>query len=553
MLSSLYIENLAVIERVSIDFEKGFTVFTGETGAGKSILIDAINACLGQRASREIVRNHTEKAVISASFIHLSLEALAILEKNGYTPEEELVITREIYADGRSSARINGRPATVGMLRELGMALINIHGQHDNQILLSPERHLSLIDHYGDLLSFVQQYETEFRVLSRMIRKLREVTAKEAQKEEQKRRLTEEWDQIEKAKLSEGIDVILEEKAALFRNGEKIASGLSEAVGALYGDDTSFGAVDLVSRAAASLLRLKDIPSLAGASEKFNSLSIELEAAAGDLRDLLDAARYDPAQAEEIENRLSRIRKLKLKYGEIPKILERKAILQKELEELDQNGQLLASLTKETRVQKEKVSLLARELTERRKEAANRLSRRIEEEARFLEMPALRVEPLFTPTKLNSSGDTSVELMLSSNPGEPPKPIAKIASGGELSRIMLAIKSALAEKDSIPTLIFDEIDTGVSGKAAQKIGRKLKEVSKSRQVFSVTHSAQIAALAHHHFLIQKRSEENRTYTTVLPLTGEDRVEEVARIFSTDAVSDLMRETARSMLKEGNQS
>ena len=430
------------------------------------------------------------------------------------------------------------------------MTLINIHGQHDNQILLSPERHLSLIDHYGDLLPLTQQYEKEFRTLSRMIRKLKEVTVKETQKEDKKRRVTEELSLIEKANLSEGIDVVLEEKAALFRNGEKIASGLSEAVNALYGDDVSFGATDLLSRAASALSRLDDISALRSVAEKLAVLSMELESAAGDLRDFFDTLHYDPAEAEEVENRLSRIRKLKLKYGEIPKILQKKEALNRELEELDQNQQLLETLNTETRRQKEKVSFLAKELTQRRKEAASRLSRRIEEEARFLEMPALRVEPLFTPTKLNSSGDTSVELMLSSNPGEPPKPIAKIASGGELSRIMLAIKSALAEKDSIPTLIFDEIDTGVSGKAAQKIGRKLKEVSKSRQVFSVTHSAQIAALAHHHFLIRKESDGERTYTVVLPLLGEDRVEEIARIFSTDAVSDLMRETAKSMLEEG---
>lgn len=552
MLSSLYIENLAVIEKASVDFSDGLTVFTGETGAGKSIVIDAINACLGQRATREIVRTGASKAAVSAVFRGLLPDTERLLMENGFSVEDgSLVISRDIFSDGRSTARINGRPATVSFLRELGVELINIHGQHDNQILLSPDRHMSIIDGFGELQQDVIHYKEAFRQLSRAIRAFRAAAAAEAEKESRTRQLSELINEIEKVFPRPGEDRELEEQARFVHSSGRIAMTLQAVLTALEGDEEIAGAADLLQDAKTAAMGISDFPEFKELADVLENLSLEARSAAESAAERLDELEYSPQKADEIEKRISRIRRLKLKYGpEIEDVLAKKERAEEELFELSGLEERLSELNAEALRKKETATALAAALTEKRKAAAESFSRAIEEAARFLEMPDLRIEVAFSPAKLSAFGDSSLEILISANRGEPPKPISKIASGGELSRIMLAIKSVLADKDGVPTLIFDEIDTGVSGRAAQKIGRKLKEVARSHQVLCVTHSAQIAALGANHLLIQKRTEGERTYTQVREISGEERVEEVARIISTDAVSDLMRRTAASMIEEG---
>ena len=552
MLCQLYIENLAVIEKASIDFQEGMTVFTGETGAGKSIVIDALNACLGQRVGREIVRTGAKKAVVVASFSHLPARVRQILAENGYGDEEELlVVQREIAADGGSTVRLGGRPATVSLLREIGQFLVNIHGQHDNQQLLSAERHLSIIDAFGGLEQQAESYRAEFAVLREQLRHLKALSVGEEEKKRRMELLQFEIGEIEKAKLSPKLEEMLEEKARKLRDGEKIAEALGEAARALSGTEELPGACDLLSDAAGALDKLRDFPDFAPKAEAVENLRIELSDIASGLSDSFQSLQYDSGEAEAVERRLRQIARLKSRYGgSVPEILARLEKDREALSALASQKEGLRAAAGKARAQKEKVAALANSLTEARIDAAVRLAHTIEQEARSLEMPALRVETSFAPCKLSSIGNHSAEILISANLGEPPRPIAKIASGGELSRIMLAIKSALADKDNLDTLIFDEIDTGVSGKAAQKIGLKLQKIGSHRQVICVTHSAQIAALADHQLLIRKSTSGGRTFTEVLPLEGEERAAEVARIFSTDHVTDLMLQTARSMLEEG---
>ena len=552
MLCQLYIENLAVIEKASIDFSEGMTVFTGETGAGKSIVIDALNACLGQRTGREIVRSGAKKAVVIASFSHIPGKVREILRENGYGEEEDLlVVQREISADGGSTVRLGGRPATVSLLREIGQYLINIHGQHDNQQLLSAERHLAIIDAFGGLEAQAEGYRAEFAVLREDLRAMKALSVGEEEKKRRVELLNYEISEIEKAKLSPRLEEMLEEKARKLRDSEKIAEALGDADRALSGTEEMPGACDLLTDAAGALDKLRDFPDFAPRAEAVENLRLELTEIASGLSASFQSLEYDQGEAEAIERRLRQVARLKSRYGgSVEEILSRYEKDKEELNAIASQKENLRAAARKAKAQKEKVSALANDLTEARIDAAVRLAHTIEEEARSLEMPSLRVETSFAPCKLSSIGNHSAEILISANLGEPPRPIAKIASGGELSRIMLAIKSALADKDNLDTLIFDEIDTGVSGKAAQKIGLKLQKIGSHRQVICVTHSAQIAALADHQLLIRKSTSGGRTFTEVLPLEGEARAAEVARIFSTDRVTDLMLQTARSMLEEG---
>ncbi len=553
MLQSLYIENLAVIEKACIDFNGGFTVFTGETGAGKSIVIDAINACLGQRASREIVRTGAEKASVLAIFTDVPQSVLRLLQENGYEPEEgELPISREIYLDGRSTAKICGKPATVSFLKEVGTGLVNIHGQHDNQILLNPDRHLSIIDDYGELEGEIAAYQGEYRLLRDDIRALRALKIDEEDKRRRIDTLTYQIDEISAARLKPGLEESLEERARFFRNGEKIAGALSMACGALLGDEEDTqGACDLMQAAKAALSELSGFPDFEKAARTLETMAIDLNEIASALKERLNGMEYDPREADQVERHLSEIHRLKGKYGStIEEVIAYGEKAKDELHRIESAEEELKKINARALKQKEKVASLAAALTKKRQEAAERFVQKVQEEARFLEMPNLRLEARFTPCKIGANGDHTMELLISANAGEPPKPIAKIASGGELSRVMLAIKSALADKDQVGTLIFDEVDTGVSGRAAQKIGLKLKEVARNRQVFCVTHSAQVAALGDGHLLIEKRMENGRTFTQVTPLNDEERIREIARIMSTDRVTDLMLQNAASMLKDG---
>ena len=553
MLAALYIENLAVIEKTYVEFPRGFTVFTGETGAGKSILIDAINACLGQRTTREIVRTGAEKASISAVFREIPRDAADMLAKNGYSVEEggELLLDRTIHADGRTIARVNGRPAAVGFLREIGTRLINIHGQHDSQTLLSPEKHLGLLDNFGGLHEEAAAYQEKFLALRDTVRKLKALSAKETGNSKRAEMLRFQIEEIRAAKLTPGIEERLMEKSRRFQSVERIARALESACVSLLGDEEELqGAVDLVESAQGEMSALSEFPEFSAAAETLEGISLELSELSANLRGQLSALEYDQQEADLVEARLSQIHRLKLKYGStVSEILDFMEDAKRELAGIESGDEQLRELTKQAALQKKEVARLAARLTEHRKEAAARFVEKVSGEARFLEMPSLRMEADFRPAKLGIQGDHTMELLISANPGEPPKPISKIASGGELSRIMLAIKSALAEKDDVDTLIFDEIDTGVSGRAAQKIGMKLREVGASRQVFCVTHSAQVASQGDSQFLIRKSSDKEKTFTEVLPLDMEGRVAEIARIMATDQVSGLARETARRMLEE----
>ncbi len=551
MLSTLYIENLAVIEKAVIDFNKGFTVFTGETGAGKSIVIDAINTCLGQRANREIVRTSTEKSSVMAIFTDVSKEVVAFLAENGYeVSENELSVSREIYADGRSTAKISSKPVTVSLLKELGAKLLNIHGQHDNQILLNPDKHLDIIDDYGELDNDIKEYQKEFESLRDDIRLLRSLAMDENEKRRKIDTLTYQIDEISAASLKPGIEEELTREAKFYKNSEKIATALSVAVNALSGE-TENGAVELLYNAKNAISDIEEFSEYKKSSESLESLAIELGEILSYLKSELDRMEYDPAKADKTERLLSDIHHLKSKYGAtVEDVIAFRERAKEELHKIESAEEELKIINERAIVQKQKVVLLAEKLTNKRREAADRFIKEVVEAAKFLEMPNLRLEASFTPCKLNKNGDSTAELLISSNLGEPPKPIAKIASGGELSRVMLAIKSALADKDKIATLIFDEVDTGVSGKAAQKIGLKLKEVSKSRQVLCVTHSAQVAALSDNQLLISKHTENDRTFTEVKLLNDRERIYEIARIMSTDKVTELMLQNAECMLKDG---
>ena len=499
------------------------------------------------------MRTGAEKASISAVFREIPRDAADMLAKNGYSVEEggELLLDRTIHADGRTIARVNGRPAAVGFLREIGTRLINIHGQHDSQTLLSPEKHLGLLDNFGGLHEEAAAYQEKFLALRDTVRKLKALSAKETGNSKRAEMLRFQIEEIRAAKLTPGIEERLMEKSRRFQSVERIARALEAACVSLLGDEEELqGAVDLVEAAQGEMSALSEFSEFSAAAETLEGISLELSELSATLRGQLSALEYDQQEADLVEARLSQIHRLKLKYGStVSQILDFMEDAKRELSGIESGDEQLRELTKQAALQKKEVARLAALLTEHRRKAAARFVEKVSGEARFLEMPNLRMEADFRPAKLGIQGDHTMELLISANPGEPPKPISKIASGGELSRIMLAIKSALAEKDDVDTLIFDEIDTGVSGRAAQKIGMKLREVGASRQVFCVTHSAQVASQGDSQFLIRKSSDKEKTFTEVLPLDMEGRVAEIARIMATDQVSGLARETARRMLEE----
>jgi len=551
LLSELYIENLAVIEKTDISFEGGLNVFTGETGAGKSIVIDAINAVLGQRTTREIVRHGTERALVTARFSGVAGRAGEKLASFGYGLEEgELVISREIHADGRSAARLNGRPVPVGVLKEIGTELINIHGQHDNQILLSPERHIDILDQYGGV--DLSAYYACYRNVVGIKRELRRVSMDEREKSQRMDLLTYQVKELEDAALRPGEEEELLSKRTSIRGAERIIGNLQAAYAALYGNEGEGGAVELLRLATERAERVADLYDKAGEIySRLDGASAELESVADALSGMIEGFSYNPAELEDIEARLDELHSLKRKYG--PTVEEMEAYLQKaksELSALKLSDQRIRELNEQGSREYQRLLSLAEKVTAGRKAAAERFTATVTGELRFLDMPNVRLEVRLSQTKPGAKGRDGVEFLISTNVGEPPKPIAKIASGGELSRIMLAIKNALADRDEIPTLIFDEVDTGVSGRAAQKIGLKLKEASRHRQILTVTHLAQIAALGDWHYLIRKDNDGERTFTSVTRLSGEARVREVARIMSTDKISDLMLQNAREMIEQG---
>ena len=551
MLSSLQIENVAVIQKAEVHFQPGLNVLTGETGAGKSILIDSINAILGNRTSKDLVRTGAAKAVIRAAFEQVPDAVLDSLEKAGYERSDALMLSREITAEGKSSCRINGMPATAAVLRELCGGLININGQHDSVGLLNPARHLGILDDYAQNGVQFQEYYALYRELVRIKRELDAMITDEAEKQRRIDLLSYQVQEIENAALTAGEEQTLESRRRVLANASTIRDRIAQCYALLSGGDEAAGAVDLLgeaSNAASDAAQLDE--ALSGAAGQLTDLYYAAKDVAADLVGRLDAYETNDAELDEIEQRLDLLYKLKRKYGDT--VEDVIAFGQKARDEL-QNIQTSQERYDHLQAEKRRLYAQAREkaevLTQTRLRAFEELNKRISGTLDFLNMPGVRMTLRHTRGPLASHGQDGIEFYISTNPGEAPKPLAKIASGGELSRITLAIKNAMADKDAVPTVIYDEIDSGVSGKAASRIGEVLRQSAQGHQILCITHTAQIAALADCHLLIQKNVENDRTYTEIHPLDTEGRVEALARLISGDHVTELSRANAREMLQE----
>ena len=554
MLSCLQIENVAVIQKAEVHFQPGLNVLTGETGAGKSILIDSINAILGNRTSKDLVRTGASKAVIRASFAQIPDVVLDKLEAAGYERSAELLLSREITAEGKSSCRINGMPTTAAVLRELCGGLININGQHDSVGLLNPVHHLSILDDYAQNAKLYQEYYVLYRSLVKVKKELDAMITDEAEKQRRIDLLSYQVQEIDEAGLTAGEEQTLESRRKVLANASTIRDRVAKAHALLSGDDDTPGAVDLLGEASNAMDTAAQLDeSLSGVSGTLMDLYYSAKDAAAELIDRLDAYDTNDAELDEIEQRLDLLYRLKRKYGDTVEDII--AFGQKAREELEQ---IQFSEQRHDQLQAEKLRLygLAREkaeaLTQTRLKAFDELNARITDTLQFLNMPGVRMTLHHARGPLASHGQDSVEFYISTNAGEAPKPLARIASGGELSRITLAIKNALADRDAVPTVIYDEIDSGVSGKAAGRIGEVLRQSAQGHQILCITHTAQIAALADCHLLIQKNVTNDRTYTEIHPLDTEGRVEALARLISGDHVTELSRANAREMLGTGRQ-
>ena len=551
MLSSLQIENVAVIQKAEVHFEPGLNVLTGETGAGKSILIDSINAILGNRTSKDLVRTGAAKAVIRAAFEQVPPAVLDKLEQSGYERSEALLLSREITAEGKSSCRINGMPATAAVLRELCGGLININGQHDSVGLLNPAHHLGILDDYAQNRTVFQEYYALYRELVRVKRELDALITDEAEKQRKIDLLQYQVQEIEDAGLTAGEEQALENRRKVLSNASAIRDRLAQSYALLSGSDDAAGAVDLLGEASNAVDAAAQLdPAITAAAGQLLDLYYNAKDVAADLIGRLDTYDTNDAELDEVEQRLDLLYRLKRKYGST--VEDVIAFGQKAREELDN---IQHSQQRYDALQAEKLRLYtkAREkaevLTQTRLKAFEELNTRISGTLDFLNMPGVRMTLRHTRGPLASHGQDSVEFYISTNPGEAPKPLAKIASGGELSRITLAIKNAMADKDAVPTVIYDEIDSGVSGKAAGRIGEVLRQSAQGHQILCITHTAQIAALADCHLLIQKNVSNERTYTEIHPLDENGRVEALARLISGDHVTELSRANAREMLQE----
>lgn len=549
MLSSLQIENVAVIQKANVHFEKGLNVLTGETGAGKSILIDSINAILGNRASKDLVRTGAAKAVIRAAFEDVPPAVLDSLEKAGYERSDALLLSREITAGGKSTCRINGMPATAAVLRELCGGLININGQHDSVGLLNPARHEGILDAYAQNGAEYQAYYAIYRELVGVKKTLDAMITDEGEKQRRIDLLSYQVQEIDDAALTAGEEQTLESRRKVLANASTIRDRIAQCYALLSGGDEAPGAVDLLGEASNAVDAAAQLDGeLSAGAGQLLDLYYTAKDVAADLIGRLDAYDTNDAELDEIEQRIDLIYKLRRKYGDtVEDILAFGERARQELEMIQSSQERVEHLQKEQR----RLYTLAREkaelLTQTRLKAFEELNKRISDTLDFLNMPGVRMTLRHTRGPLASHGQDSIEFYISTNPGEAPKPLAKIASGGELSRITLAIKNAMADKDAVPTVIYDEIDSGVSGKAASRIGEVLRQSAEGHQILCITHTAQIAALADCHLLIQKNITNERTYTEIHPLDENGRVEALARLISGDHVTELSLANAREML------
>ncbi len=555
MLRELSIENLAVIEKASIAFDDKLNVFTGETGAGKSILIGGINAILGGRVSKDIVRAGADKAVVTGLFDDLPQTVIDKLSENGFTAEDELLLQRDIHSDGKSTARINGRATTVSILRDIAAELIDIHGQHDNRLLMDSDNQREILDNYGRNSELLREYGLAFKEFSALSRKIKEVSRKKTESLEKAELLRERLEELDRYNFSADEEETIKQKLEQLRNAEYISENLYNAQTAISGDDDTDGAYSLLEHCRDSVLSLSDtIPELEKLSDRISDMLIELEDIREEIAQRIPDDDEDTAGMLSVyEERLSVILRLRRKYGaELPEILENSEKWRTELYEIDNGDDIIEELTEKKKEAGEKVKQLAAELTKSRKKAADELAKRISAELTFLDMPDIRLVFDISQDKVTLSGMDKVEILISVNKGEDLKPMSKIASGGELSRIMLAIKNVLADTDKLHTMIFDEIDTGISGRAATKVGIKLHEAAKNRQILCVTHLAQIAAMADTQLLIKKTSDDKRTYTAVTKLDFDGRKREIARIISGDENDPISLENAEMLLTRKNE-
>lgn len=554
MLSLLHIENIAIIESADITFDGGFNVLTGETGAGKSIVIDAISAVLGERTSRELIRTGAKSAVVNAVFS--GDLPLAWLEDNGFpADEEELMLQRELQGDGRNVCRVNGRPLTVAQLRMLGRQLLNIHGQHDGQQLLDPDCHLSYLDSFGRTEPLLEDYRAAYRSMTEIRRRIGELEMDEAERSRRVDTLEYQIKELERAELQPGEDEALDARKQLLRSSGKLMESIQEARFALSGGEDSQGACDLIHEAEGAIRSVTRFsPQLEELGEKLTALRCAADDAAELIRDFADEFDFSPEELDRLESRLDVIYRLKKKYG--PTVADMLDYLERskaELAQIQDADDAIQRLEKELDKVRKEALKRGEALTKARKQAADDLQQRVQEELRQLDMPKVRFVTDFAPSPgqdgMDGTGMDQIQFLMSANLGEALKPIQKVASGGELARIMLALKNVLAEDDGIGSLVFDEVDTGVSGRAAQKVAEKMADVARRKQVLCVTHLPQIAAMADTHFSVEKGEKNGRTFTNVTRLDQEGRVDELARLIGGAAVTDTLRQSASELLEQ----
>ena len=547
MLSLLHIENIAVIECADITFDSGFNILTGETGAGKSIVIDAISAILGERAYRDMIRTGTNKASVRAVFTNVP--KLSWFEDNGVEYDSETIIQREVHLDGKNICRVNGSLVTVSILRKLGIQLINIHGQHDSASLFDENNHLSFLDAFAENQSLRDTYAEKFAAVAKLRKEIERLHMDESEKLRRMETLRYQIDEISKANLQAGEDECLEQRRKILQNAEKLSDGIHSAVECLYGGDDTDGAASLLAEAERELARLaRYTDAYHELHEKVSDLMYQVQDAAEELRDARDDLSYSADELEQIESRLDIIHRLRRKYGSsCEEILAYLENAQKELDEIEFADDHVERLMLKCEKAEKQAWDAAIVLRNNRMSAAKELSERILTELAQLDMPRVQFSCNFTETELTAIGADLVAFYMSANAGEALKPLSKVASGGELARIMLAMKNVLAEQDQVATLIFDEVDTGVSGRAAQKVAEKLRSVAKTKQVLCVTHLPQLAALANTHLLIAKEERNGRTYTTVTPLDLEGRKRELARIIGGASITETTLKSAEEML------
>ena len=548
MLNLLHIENIAVIESADISFGTGFNVLTGETGAGKSIVIDAISAILGERAYRDMIRTGEEKASVRAVFSQVA--PLDWFNENGVPYDRETVIQRDIFLDGKNVCRVNGTLVSVTMLRKLGIQLINIHGQHDSASLFDEENHLIFLDDFSSNQALREAYQEKYQAVAALRREIQRMTMDEGEKLRRMETLQYQIAEIEKAELEPGEDETLEERRKLLQNAERLSKGMEEAVEALYGGEESDGAAGLLAQAEHALGRLSRFSdSFTSLHDKVADLMYQVRDAAEEAKDMRDDLSYSADELEQIESRLDVIYRLRKKYGTTcQEILDYLEKARKELADIEFADDRLEKLKQKQQKTEKEAWAAAQALRQNRRENAEIMSARILQELKELDMPRVQFSCQFRELELQPNGADAVAFYLSANAGEALKPLSKVASGGELARIMLSMKNVLAEKDQIATLIFDEVDTGVSGRAAQKVAEKLRKLAQHKQVLCVTHLPQMAALADTHMLISKSERDGRTYTSVTPLDTEGRKRELARIIGGTHITETTLKSAEEMLR-----